>query len=283
MRHIGRSDKAELLVAEARISHQAQALSELRVVAEFGMGVQRQVIGEEADIGGHQAPHPRRQPAGQPPVLAAPEQPVVNQQRVGAVSDRGVDESQAGGDPRDEPAHRGSAFELQTVRPIILEAFGAQQCLQAGFDVCARDHGGILHKEKLAVGTGRCGVELWLIFAQSVTVALGALFVVLTLKPEWLPRSAANGMLLPAPTVVQMQSAPAAAASGGTPTKATTGFALAASRAAPAVVSVTATRLARNPHADDPRFRFFFGDQAGTQQQLEPGLRRDRLTPRATC
>ncbi len=111
----------------------------------------------------------------------------------------------------------------------------------------------------------------WLIFAQSVTVALGALFVVLTLKPEWLPRSAANGLLLPAPTVVQMLPATDAAASGGTPTKATTGFALAASRAAPAVVSVTATRLARNPHADDPRFRFFFGDQAGTQQQLGLG------------
>ena len=110
----------------------------------------------------------------------------------------------------------------------------------------------------------------WLIFAQAVTVSLGMLFVVLTLKPEWLPRGAANGMLLPAPTVVQMLP-PAPSTPGGVPSKAATGFALAASRAAPAVVSVTAMRLARNPHADDPRFRFFFGDQAGTQQQLGLG------------
>jgi hypothetical protein len=29
--------------------------------------------------------------------------------------------------------------------------------------------------------------RLWLIFAQTVTVALAILFVVTTLKPEWLP------------------------------------------------------------------------------------------------
>jgi Do/DeqQ family serine protease len=50
------------------------------------------------------------------------------------------------------------------------------------------------------------------------------------------------------------------------------GYALAARRAAPAVVSVTATKMARrNPHADDPRFRFFFGDGAATQQQVGLG------------
>jgi Do/DeqQ family serine protease len=103
----------------------------------------------------------------------------------------------------------------------------------------------------------------WLLFSQAVTVALGALFVVLTLKPEWLPRGAAQG-LLPAPTVVQMLPAPADPTSGGR----LAGFAPAARRAAPAVVSVTATKMARrNPHLDDPRQRFFFGDGNGQPQQ----------------
>ena len=31
----------------------------------------------------------------------------------------------------------------------------------------------------------------WLIFSQAVTVAVAVLFVVATLKPEWLPRGAA--------------------------------------------------------------------------------------------
>ena len=106
----------------------------------------------------------------------------------------------------------------------------------------------------------------WLVFAQAVTVAVAALFVVLTFKPEWLPggRVGIAGTVLPAPTLLQV--APLPAASG-----AATGFALAARRAAPAVVSISATKMSRNPHADDPRFRFFFGDGPAAQQQIGLG------------
>ena len=108
----------------------------------------------------------------------------------------------------------------------------------------------------------------WLVFSQAVTVAVAALFVVLTLKPEWLPRGAASGVL-PAPTLVQLMAPPAA---DGGAVSARSGYAVAAQRAAPAVVSVTATKLARrNPHADDPRFKFFFGDGPNTAQQVGLG------------
>jgi len=103
----------------------------------------------------------------------------------------------------------------------------------------------------------------WLLFAQAVTVAVAALFVVATLKPEWLGGAGARSVL-PMPTLTQALPAPAApAASGAAPI----GFAAAARRAAPAVVAVTATKLARSPHSDDPRFRFFFGDDAPRRQQ----------------
>ena len=104
----------------------------------------------------------------------------------------------------------------------------------------------------------------WLLFSQAVTVALAMLFVVMTLKPEWLPRSTMGAAgLLPTPTLVTAAPNHAAAASAAMP-----GFALAARRAAPAVVSVVATKMAkRNPHADDPAFRFFFGDDAARPQQ----------------
>ncbi len=107
----------------------------------------------------------------------------------------------------------------------------------------------------------------WLVFSQAVTVAVAVLFVVLTLKPEWLPggRAGVAGSVLPAPTL--LQAAPAMPASG-----AGSGYALAAQRAAPAVVSVTATKMMRrSPHADDPRFKFFFGDGPATQQQIGLG------------
>ncbi len=105
----------------------------------------------------------------------------------------------------------------------------------------------------------------WLVFSQAVTVGVAMLFVVVTLKPDWLPGSTRGvGVtgLLPAPTLLQVAPAAGPAASGAS------GFALAARRAAPAVVSVTATKMAarKNPHTDDPRFRFFFGETPDTRQ-----------------
>ncbi len=108
----------------------------------------------------------------------------------------------------------------------------------------------------------------WLLFSQAVTVAVAALFVVSTLKPQWLPGSG-SGALLPGTNVATLLQAPAAppppasAAAGA----AAAGFSEAARRAAPAVVAITATRIERNPHADDPRFRFFFGEGSPQQRQ----------------
>jgi Do/DeqQ family serine protease len=103
----------------------------------------------------------------------------------------------------------------------------------------------------------------WLVFSQAVTVAVAALFVVATLKPEWLPRSAPGGVAgtLPPPTI---NAVPPLARAASAPVP---GYARAAAAAAPAVVSVLATRAVRpNPHADDPAFRYFFGDGADRPQ-----------------
>ena len=120
----------------------------------------------------------------------------------------------------------------------------------------------------------------WLVFSQAVTVALAVLFVVDTLKPDWLPatlnpRAAAP---LPAPTYVPpVAAAPSAAATAGgaAALPKTTSLAPAARRAAPAVVSVLASKSGRavNPHANDPRFRFFFdGQPAPAQTGLGSGV-----------
>ena len=47
--------------------------------------------------------------------------------------------------------------------------------------------------------------KTWLIFSQAVTVAVAVLFVLATLKPDWLQRS--NGNVLPG--VVSIVQAPA--------------------------------------------------------------------------
>ena len=108
----------------------------------------------------------------------------------------------------------------------------------------------------------------WLIFSQAVTVALALLFVVGTLKPEWLPRRApAPSLSLPAPVGTAVQ--PASLGAGPY----VYSYAAAARCAAPSVVSIAASHAAqRNARSEDPWFRFFFGDRAPQQQQAQIGL-----------
>ncbi|TMH02909.1 MAG: Do family serine endopeptidase [Betaproteobacteria bacterium] len=108
----------------------------------------------------------------------------------------------------------------------------------------------------------------WLIFSQAVTVALALLFVVGTLKPEWLPhRAPAPSLSLPAPVGTAVQ--PASLGAGPYAYS----YAAAARRAAPSVVSIAASHAAqRNARSEDPWFRFFFGDRAPQQQQAQIGL-----------
>ncbi len=103
----------------------------------------------------------------------------------------------------------------------------------------------------------------WLLFSQAVTVLLAVWFVVATLQPQWLQRPAhmRTVPLLLAPDGAARSAAVAAAS-----------LSAAAQAAAPAVVSISARQAPqRHPHADDPWFRFFFGDQA-PQRTPQTGL-----------
>ncbi|MEW6706848.1 MAG: trypsin-like peptidase domain-containing protein [Pseudomonadota bacterium] len=102
--------------------------------------------------------------------------------------------------------------------------------------------------------------KTWLIFSQAVTVAVAVLFVIATLKPEWLQRPPTGSHWQPPTSAVSLLPA---GGSGVAPS----GFSAAARLASPAVVSVAASRApARNPHRNDPWFRFFFGDRDPDQQ-----------------
>jgi len=114
--------------------------------------------------------------------------------------------------------------------------------------------------------------RLWLIFAQATTVGLAVLFVVATLKPQWLPT---DGSALGAGVsrVVSLRMAAPAASGAGQGAMPTLGMSEAARIAAPAVVSViTSQARKRNPHGDDPGFGFFFGEREPTQQGVGSGV-----------
>ncbi|HOI67978.1 MAG TPA: transcriptional regulator, partial [Thiomonas arsenitoxydans] len=97
--------------------------------------------------------------------------------------------------------------------------------------------------------------RLWLLFSQTVTIALAALFVVSTLKPEWVRFGAPVSTLASAPAVVTIQDAPAAPAAA----PAAGSYSAAALKAMPAVVSITTSKAPRRLPGRDPWLRQFQG------------------------
>ena len=105
--------------------------------------------------------------------------------------------------------------------------------------------------------------RLWLIFAQTVTVAVAVLFVVTTLKPGWLPTQ---------PSVIALQEAQHVIEDD----KRSLGSYREAARAAlPSVVHIYTTqqiKQQKHPLLDDPIFRHFFGERPEGQPQRNSGL-----------
>ena len=110
--------------------------------------------------------------------------------------------------------------------------------------------------------------RLWLIFAQTVTVCIAVLFVVKTLKPEWL-------MHLPGTGVSVSEVATVFQAPAGSEALRPGSFADAAKKAVPAVVHIFTSQEVKGPRLpfiDDPIFRHFFGDRFGEESQRRSGL-----------
>lgn len=107
--------------------------------------------------------------------------------------------------------------------------------------------------------------RFWLLFSQTVTVLLAAWFVVATMKPDWVRRPAT---LVTQGTGVSLVEATAPANGPAPPGS----FRIAAQRASAAVVSINTSKApARNPNANDPWFRFFFGEQGDAAPQMGLG------------
>jgi len=102
--------------------------------------------------------------------------------------------------------------------------------------------------------------RLWLTFAQTATICLAVLFVVATLKPEWLPGKTGG--------LVEVNQAEPHADSGARGKAAT--YSDAVRKAAPAVVSIFTSKevkRSRNPFLNDPLFRHFFGERPEDEAQ----------------
>ncbi len=108
--------------------------------------------------------------------------------------------------------------------------------------------------------------RLWLLFAQTVTVALALWFIVATLKPDWLARAPAGAQL-------ESRTVPVQEAHGPSASQHT--YREASRRAMPAVVNIFTTKQARkqpSPFNHDQFFRRFFEDGFGQPDERQFSL-----------
>jgi serine protease DegQ len=102
----------------------------------------------------------------------------------------------------------------------------------------------------------------WLLFAQTVTVALALYFVVAAMRPDWLARTPTRVQVGAPGRAVPVLQAPALGGADG--------YRDAAGRAMPAVVNILTSKAMRDSHPllKDPFFRRFFGDKLPPDEQM---------------
>jgi len=107
--------------------------------------------------------------------------------------------------------------------------------------------------------------KIWLVFAQAVTVSVGALFVISTLRPDLLsPSSQTNGIVTIRETI-----------EGSGSVAQISSYRDAAGKAMASVVNIFTrkdVKASRHPLLNDPIFRRFFGDQLDEEPQRSASL-----------
>lgn len=106
--------------------------------------------------------------------------------------------------------------------------------------------------------------KFWLLFAQATTIGLAVLFIINTLKPGLLSSAARSGIVTLHENV-----------NTSTSQIPTAGFSAAARKVMPTVVNIfTSTEIKKpmHPFMDDPRFRFFFGEEFDNSPQRGSNL-----------
>lgn len=114
--------------------------------------------------------------------------------------------------------------------------------------------------------------RLWLLFAQTATVFLALLFIVSTLKPEWLDKLPGSGTGLHFSSIssssVPILEAPVNAV-------AAVSYSEAAKIAMPSVVNIFTTKeikRIKNPLLNDPFFKHFFDEGGNAQPEKQSSL-----------
>jgi serine protease DegQ len=109
--------------------------------------------------------------------------------------------------------------------------------------------------------------RLWLLFAQTVTILLAAIFIIATLKPSWISGEGVN-------SIVENVTLKEGAYDGGSISPGS--YHDAVKKSMPAVVNIFTSKVSAKPktrkgskqNPADPLFKFFFGDQPPDEEPI---------------
>jgi hypothetical protein len=121
---------------------ETEPLTELDVVTEFGMGIERKMIGDQTRARPEQCPCAPPFDANQTGGFVLPEPAVVDQDGIGPLGDRRLDQRRAGRDTGDQTSDRTLSLDLQAVRGIVSEARRLEQVFAITDEVLCFGHGG---------------------------------------------------------------------------------------------------------------------------------------------
>ena len=109
--------------------------------------------------------------------------------------------------------------------------------------------------------------RLWLLFAQTVTILLAAIFIIVTLKPNWISGEGVS-------SIVENVTLKEGAYDGGSISPGS--YHDAVKKSMPAVVNIFTSKISTKPktrkgskqNPADPLFKFFFGDQPPDEEPI---------------
>ncbi len=139
----GVADHTQIQRIERAGDHQPEPLRELNIVAEFGMRIERQVIGNQADVVGQQRGQAPPLDAGNAGILVFPEIAVMHEHGISIRFDRRIEQRLAGGDAGNQSANLLAPFDLQAIRAVIGEQLRRQQGIERGDQLLTTNHAGL--------------------------------------------------------------------------------------------------------------------------------------------
>ncbi|EKE17692.1 MAG: hypothetical protein ACD_10C00317G0001 [uncultured bacterium] len=125
-----RSEPGHILLAKTPFCHPAKTSGQLRVITQFRVRIERQMVSQQVDVMANQSPQTLPAYPGDATIVTFPEIAVMHQNGIGISRHRRIKQSLAGRHSGDNALHLAASFHLQAVWAIIPKLTGLQKLIQ---------------------------------------------------------------------------------------------------------------------------------------------------------